>query len=485
MVANTLVDANIWEATEKTLISDVKSLKAGYCAVFNGENKLTIKKWWNTLDHLVDVPFSNEDKIQKFKDLFFDACHVRMRSDVPLGSALSGGLDSSSVLCSISQISDNAKYRKDRLATDWQKVFTATFPNTSQDEYSFAKKVVEHTKANAHYYEINENQAIDNLDNLIYDFENIFDLPIGPWQIYKEFRKQNFNISIDGHGADELLGGYHHHVDFLMQEAVNNKFNIFNFHQMYKILSGLYVSKHSYNYRTMMKALLRNKIKNYKKLFNIVRIINNKIRNVKNSDGNVSRMQPLDYSDWLSIQPEFFDCNDECEKNSKYNEFDSLTKLLYRDFHYKTLPVILRNFDRCSMAHGVEIRAPFLDWRLVTYIFSLSQKDKINKGFTKLILRNAMKGILPESIRIRKSKIGFANPIFEWFGRGLKTFILDSVNSQSFLESTIWKGHTIKKYVENCYDTKNYKGIYSYWMCIIANKLMERFAKRKKELSFK
>lgn len=483
MIANNLVNSNIWSATENSLFKEVKNLNAGHYAIFNKEKKLVIKRWWNTLDHLVDVPSSYSQIIEKFKELFFDACLIRMRSDVPVASALSGGLDSSSVVCSIFKIVSDQKYNKDRLPKDWQRVFTATFPKTSQDEFIYAKSVVDHTKAKAYYYEINETQAIENIENVIYSFESIFDPPVGPWLIYREFRNNNHVISIDGHGSDELLGGYHQHPEALMLNAIKNN-QIFEFHKMYKLLSSLYVTKNSYNYWTILKDLARNKSKNYDLLYHLYKKMRDKVFKIKNFGLSRNNVIPQSTSDWLHIEPKYYDLEKHLEKDDGYQKLDFLTKILYKDFHFNTLPVILRNFDRSAMANGVEIRAPFLDWRIVSYIFSLNQDYKINKGFTKLLLRDAMKNILPENIRIRKTKIGFANPICEWFGKGLKSFVLDNVGSQSFLKSPIWKGEKIKAYVENCYQTKNYRGIYNFWLCIVANKLMDSFQRHRTNNNF-
>ena len=155
--------------------------------------------------------------------------------------------------------------------------------------------------------------------------------------------------------------------------------------------------------------------------------------------------------------------------------FDYLNRELYQDFHIYLLPRILRNFDRVSMAHGVEIRAPFLDWRLATYVFSLPSKVKLSDGFTKHILRESMRGIVPESIRIRKSKIGFASPMVEWYQNALKSFVLDSVNSREFLESEIWNGPLIRGFVEDCYRRGEYKSATLSWKYIQTMILMQSF----------
>jgi len=140
--------------------------------------------------------------------------------------------------------------------------------------------------------------------------------------------------------------------------------------------------------------------------------------------------------------------------------------------------MILRNFDRLSMAHGVEIRAPFLDWRLVAYAFSLPSTTKIGNGYTKYILRRAMHGILPESIRLRKDKIGFSSPMIDLYKNSMKPFILDSLNSQEFLESSMWNGKLIRDYIEKCYINHDYKSMIKSWKYIQVMILMRRLRNR-------
>jgi asparagine synthase (glutamine-hydrolysing) len=96
------------------------------------------------------------------------------------------------------------------------------------------------------------------------------------------------------------------------------------------------------------------------------------------------------------------------------SEWGSFNRRLYRMLHGTVLPTILRNFDRLSMAHGIEVRMPFLDWRLVTYTVALPEKAKYAGGISKLVARRAMAGRMPESIRTGKRKIGFNSPMPEW-----------------------------------------------------------------------
>ena len=121
---------------------------------------------------------------------------------------------------------------------------------------------------------------------------------------------------------------------------------------------------------------------------------------------------------------------------------------IYWQFHKTTLPTILRNFDRASMGNGIEIRMPFMDWRLVSFVFHLPLRSKVGGGYTKRILRDVMSNIMPESIRTRKMKIGLNAPMIEWFSKELRELILKEVNSKEFLESDIWNGPVIRDFVD-------------------------------------
>lgn len=455
MIEALLRDGNFVEATEETLFQGVKNLQAGRCLVVK-KNQLQITTWWNTLEHLPQIPQKYEEQVQQFKELFIDACRIRMRSDVPLGSALSGGLDSSSVHCTLAHIARNGSLEKERSAKNWQKVFVALFPGTSQDEALFAKEVIQHTQTEPFFCTIDTNSLISHLDEALFALEGIFDLPIGPWLLYREFRKQGVVISCDGHGADEYLGGYHHHVESAMADALFPRTNPARFFMMEKMWRGLYPEgspRTPPSFFRIAKKSLGNALKPWPQI--------RKLLAAEKKNGWLKNHE----APW---RPEFALLQDPA-----FVRLDALNQLLYTDFHQKTLPAILRNFDRCSMAHGVEIRAPFMDWRLVTFGFALPQNAKIGAGYTKRILRDAMKDILPPSIRTRTSKVGFANPLEEWFSGPLKPFIFDTLHSRSFLQSDIWNGDCIKNDVQNWIHNNDFTRAKQCWQYIQANRLMQ------------
>lgn len=465
MVSHLLRDGTAVETTSRTILKGVSNLLPGFCATFSKSQGFKERRWWNTLDHLMEVPKTYEEQVEKFRSLFIDACRIRLRSDVPVGSALSGGLDSSSVLSTLALIGREQNTGKDRLASDWQKVFVASFPGTSQDESRFAQEVIKHTGTRSFLCSVDVDALIKNLDEALFQFEGIFDLPIGPWLLYREFRKNGVVISLDGHGADEYLGGYHHHVEAAMAEAFFPKTNPRRFLEIGGMWKGLYPEgspMHVPTHLNMIKKSFGDTLKAFPRCRKLVSTLYNNVSGKKSYHWLKKHEEPWNFTQGFSDDPAF-------------QKMDRLNQLLYVDFHSRTLPTILRNFDRCSMAHGVEIRAPFMDYRLVTYGFSLPQKAKIGNGYTKRILRDAMKGILPEFTRTRTAKVGFANPVVEWFSGALKPFILDSINSQSFLDSDIWDGNAIRNDVERCYKENDFLNARKCWEYVQADRLMKLF----------
>jgi asparagine synthase (glutamine-hydrolysing) len=108
------------------------------------------------------------------------------------------------------------------------------------------------------------------------------------------------------------------------------------------------------------------------------------------------------------------------------------------------------------MAHGVEIRMPFLDWRIVCFAFGLPAESKLGGGFTKRVVREGMKGVMPEALRVRKQKIGFSPPMADWFNAALGDWVWDQVHTDSFIASEVWDGPAIRDFVEPRHRTRTW-----------------------------
>ncbi|NTU69873.1 asparagine synthase (glutamine-hydrolyzing) [bacterium] len=381
-----------YEGTDKCLVEGIKRFPAGHFGYYKNGN-LSLSRYWNTLDHLVTPPTDYKSQIEEFRELFIDACKIRMRSDVPIGTALSGGLDSSATISVMAHIAKSSP--NNRVSHDWQHAFVASFPGTTLDETYYAKKVVNHLGIGGTYINIEPLKVWDKIYDYFYLFEDLYiTSPIPMIMTYKAIKEHGVTVSIDGHGADELFSGYGHIEEALFDARLSTK-KIFN------ILETLRQSELSDKYQFNNNNLFTRYIKSLTKITGR-KIIKNKYRSI-------------DY------------------KHCKYHKLDNFTKSLYLIFHNTILPTLLRNYDRYSMINGVEIRMPFMDHRIVSYIFSLPFSSKFNNGFTKALVRDALNSYLPHEVAYRKTKIGFNAPIVDWMQGPLKEFFEDTVNSQDFL----------------------------------------------------
>jgi asparagine synthase (glutamine-hydrolysing) len=433
-----LYDSALLEGSDKTIFKNIYQLLSGNYLLFNLKSDLKTIRWWNTKDELREVPKNYNEQVEEFKALFESACKLRLRSDVPIASALSGGLDSSSVYATIHKINKNNL--QERSPNNWQKAFVATFPNTKVDERQYAEKVIQYVGGNATY-------IIPDYSKLAYEvvaaaklFDGIISTPINAISdVYKSMRLNGITVSMDGHGVDEMMYGYNTYVYKAFYYALQLRDFVFA-EDLVNTLCGL-----NPNYK---KADLLQLINNEKSKSSTKQLLSSiKKRFTKNT--HTERYQ----QSWIPL-PDTETINTILSKEIHLNNQSPAENLLYKDFHYVDLPINLRDFDRASMQHGIEIRMPFMDYRLVSYVFSLPISSKIGNGFTKKILRDAMVNTLPEEIRTRTFKIGIGGPD-EWYTNQLKPMILDVFNSKDFLESQYWNGKEIAKHLETGYQNNS------------------------------
>lgn len=409
----------LYEATDKCLIEGIKRFPAGHYGIFK-EGNLTLNKYWNTLDHLVKVPRTYEEQVEQFRELFIDACKIRMRSDVPIGTALSGGLDSSATISLMAHIANHE--HGENLSHDWQHAFVAAFPGTPLDESFYAKKVVDHINIPATFLNINPLKDIDKLDRYLYLFEELYlTSPIPMIQTYKAVKEYGVSVTIDGHGADELFSGYGVSLFEAFYDAGINLKQIIN---IITAFNGL-LPKDNIQVKQTKNGF-------YLYLNYIIRDVAKKILR---RNKNIYSKEVLNHPNYLKL--------------------DHFNRHLYIMSHEAVLPTLLRNYDRYSMINSVEIRMPFMDHRLVTYSLSLPWHSKIKNGYTKSIIRDAVEPFMPKEITYRKTKIGFNSPIVDWMKNELKGYFLDIVNSKDFLESELIDNILVKQQIEEVINNPN------------------------------
>lgn len=403
-----------YEATAECLIEGIQRFPSGHFGWVQS-GSLQLKRWWCTLDQITDVSPRYEEQVEQLNALFLDACRLRMRSDVPIGTALSGGLDSSAV---ISAIAHTARSNPGiRLSQDWQHAFVACFPGTPIDERPFATKVADHLHIPATYLDINPSDALDHLDEYFYRFEEIYlTSPIPFMLTYGAMKEKAIKVSVDGHGADELFGGY----DFDYLVAVQDVG--WNWPLINEILDMRLAS--------IPQASQQFKGRSKKWQFWFKWQLKRTARKVLGRD---APGRDRDHPNWHTL--------------------DHLNQQLYASTHDTVLPTLLRNYDRYSMANGVEIRMPFMDYRIVSFAFSIPWQSKVRRSFSKAIVRDAAAPLMPNEIAYRKGKIGFNSPTVDWMKGPLREFFLDTLQSADFQQCTLIDppkvAQTVKKVIED------------------------------------
>lgn len=354
-----------YEATENCCIRDIKKVQAGYCGYFrNGE--LELYRWWDTLDNLIKVPQVYEEQVEYLRELFLDACKIRMRSDVPIGTALSGGVDSSSVIGAMSYISNKSEKSINR---DWQHAFVASMPGTNLDETIYAQKAADYVKVDLQKVMITAKDAPEQLLRYMYICEDPhITTPIPFMQTYKEMSTMGVKVTLDGHGVDELFGGY-------LYDIINAANDVDKDMAICTELWRIYNDGVAEEYRLTLQQFM------------------------------------------LQIDA---------------TEGKSLNEHLYTRSHKNILPTLLRCYDRYSMGNSVEIRMPFMDYRIVSFAFSIPWDSKIRNGYTKNIIRDMASPFMDPEIIYKKRKVGFNTPFTEWLQGDMKEFILDEIHSQDF-----------------------------------------------------
>ena len=320
-----------------------------------------------------------ESAIRQFSGLLAASVKRRMRSDVDLGTSLSGGLDSSAVVATIFAQKDHPK----KLPT-----FSAVFPGFEKDESYFIRQVAGHFPIDNYTTTPGALDLIRDLERLIWHQEE----PFGSSSIYAQFkvfglaRQHGVKVLLDGQGADELLAGYHKYYHWYWQELYRNDKKAFALELEAARESGV---DDRWTWRNRLAANLPV----YAGIFLKKKRKSQQLRS-KDLSEEFIRHFGISYYD--------------------IPHFDKLSGVLYYNTLMNGMEELLRYADRNSMAHGVEVRLPFLDHELVEYLFSLPSNYKIREGWTKWLLRVSMEAALPKEITWRKDKTGFEPPQLAW-----------------------------------------------------------------------
>ncbi len=368
---------------EQTFFNNIYSLPpAHYFKYKPSSHKLVVKKYWR-LDKEIRITTTVEEAIEKLDALFTASVKRRLRSDVTVGTSLSGGLDSSSIVSTMQELKTNGAELK---------TFSAVFHGCEKDESPYINLIT--GKTGIHNF-----KTQPDADGLIKDFERLCyhqEEPFSSSSIYAQFKvfelakQQQVKVLLDGQGADETLAGYHKYIHWYLQEVLSR-------HKLGATQKEIIALKKNH-------IPFRWNIKNYFAAF----LPMHAAMQLEKNEYRKTIRQPDIAPDFLKLQ--------------RGREWEGIHKpavtKLNDILHFNTiefgLEELLRYADRNSMAHGVEIRLPFLDHALVEFIFSLPSNLKIHEGWTKWLLRKTMDKKLPDEIVWRKDKVGYEPPQQQW-----------------------------------------------------------------------
>ena len=390
---------------EETMFEGIYQLLPGHYLTIR-DDTINIGKYWDTNpSDLVHSKEISDDAIAKeFLDLLDDSVRLHMRSDVPVGTCLSGGLDSSTITALINRQIANAAENSGNVPV--QNTFSAVFDDKRFDESHYIKVMTSATDVSAHLISPDPKNLWNDLPHLLYSNDEPF-LQLTLYSQYCIMREigRNVKVVLDGQGADEMLAGYiayfYCYVSYLLKSG----------HILRAAGEGLGILK---KHRSFLRYAISQ-------LF-----IRKKRRGLI-----IGEEIPL----------------------KRYQ--GRLNQALNTDLKSTNLPYLLHWEDRMSMAFAVEARVPFLDYRVVEFLSSLPEDQKIRGGVTKYILRNAIKGIVPEEIRLRMDKKGFSTPEEVWMKDDLKDNILSVLNSESFRARKYWNADEVLKAYRDFLDGKS------------------------------
>jgi len=384
----------VLDHSEKTMFDGILQLRPAHAVVVTPAGKPAPYRYWDvTVNPSVSSDTPDPESAAQFLSLLRDAIRIHLRSDVAVGTCLSGGIDSSTLAVLINEL---IRIEAPQSVGIRQKTFSAYFDDVRFDERRYIDEVVAVTAVDGYRIQPAAGKVWDDLRPLI----AIQDEPFGSLSIYAQYcvmrlAAERVKVVLDGQGADELLAGY------LAYE--------------WSYILGLAGSFHWY------------------------RALCEKIGAIRHHHGFIrdSIRQLLVRAGRRKL------LRGEAPKVDRYG--GSLDRVLYRELIATNLTALLHYEDRNAMAFSIESRVPYLDVHLVEYIASLPLDQKIRFGVTKHVLRRAIKGLVPEPVRCRTDKMGFVTPEEVWMKEELRPFVLDVFTSDAFHARPYWDPDAVVK----------------------------------------
>lgn len=383
-----------------TFFADTFQLPPAHSLIFSSSG-LTIRRYWT-----LEPRRSPADPAAAVRGLILDSLRLRLRSDVPLGMCLSGGLDSSTVVAGVDHLLRNepemGSATGQRLRT-----FTAYFKDPAIDERRYARAVVDKVKADAHFVTFSDKDVVDTLPAIVEAQDEPFRSTsvIAQWHVMRTAHDAGLKVMLDGQGGDELFAGYPGYVGYFFADLLRRGRIPTFLSELVATnqVRGMGVAKLAAELvRPLVPASLAWKTR-------------------ASVNGSASLLGPR-----LRALP--FDAP------ARGKTFPDILRRQLDLVIQTRLPELLHYEDRNSMTHSLEARVPFLDHRLAEVVFSLPGEELIHNGTTKVVLREAMDDVIPDIVRTRTTKLGFDTPEAKWFDGALGDLAQEIFHSRPFID---------------------------------------------------
>lgn len=371
---------------------------------------------------------TDKEAIDKFEELLTDSVRLRLRADVTVGSCLSGGLDSSAIVCLMEKVLRGQ-------ANNGIKTITACFENKKYDEWEYAEAVVKQTGADAHRVFPSFNNLQTDLEKLLWHMDEPFGSTsqFSQWSVFKGAADAGLKVMLDGQGSDEQLAGYSGNDLPLYAGLLKNM-------RFAETLKEANAFKGTYGYYPKSQLIGAAR---------------------RTWPGIDSILPPSWRTTEATYLPDWLNKGYKAAE-SRLQAPKSLRDTLIHQTLYTSLPVLLKYEDRNSMAWSIESRVPFLDYRFVEFSLNLPEHLTYRKGVRKYILREAMRNTFPQKIYERRDKMGFVTPEELWLkGEGKDWFHNAIDNGSSFAPNLIHKQKANKQVDELLKGNANFD--FSYW----------------------
>lgn len=401
------LSSGIADHTAQTMFNGVGQIRGGEYATVaaggSGPIVVDVKRWYPA--EAGELKLSEAQAAERFRELLTESVRLHLRSDVPVGSCLSGGLDSSAIVCLMSGMMGSGD--------GGAKVNTvsACYAEKSVDEKPFMDAVVAHAHTQPHFIFPKAEDVFQRASHLTWHQDEPFGSTsiFAQWCVFEEARRVGVKVMLDGQGADEQLAGYHGSFSYYMADLTRRR----QFGQLLRTM----IERNRYHGTSVAEQMRNYLIPLLPRGF--AGLLRQKHRQLAQHDwlgtdilrehGNLGTAFQL-ASDELGLPP-----------------VTDIRTLCMTLTYGSNLAMLLHWEDRNSMAHSIEARVPFLDHPLVEFDLALGNDHKIAGGDTKRVLRKGMAGILPEVIKERRDKLGFATPEQIWFRGPLRPLIEDGI----------------------------------------------------------